>query len=192
MQQAKAALEGIGVTVHTASADVRDAAAVAAVVQEAAAALGPPDLVVVPVGVGSLAEAIVRYYRDSHPTRVAHPGIMTVEPDTAACVLASLTAGRPVTVPTGATVMAGLNCGTVSSSAWPVLRAGCDAAVAVGDADALRAVDDLSRLGVPSGPSGAATLAGARAALASPGRRAALAIDGDAVVVLLSTEGPTR
>jgi diaminopropionate ammonia-lyase len=152
----------------------------------------PPDLVVVPVGVGSLAEAIVRYYRDSHPTRVAHPGIMTVEPDTAACVLASLTAGRPVTVPTGATVMAGLNCGTVSSSAWPVLRAGCDAAVAVGDAEALRAVDDLSRLGVPSGPSGAATLAGARAALASPGRRAALAIDGDAVVVLLSTEGPTR
>ena len=68
-----------------------------------------------------------------------------MEPDTAACVLASLTACRPVTVPTATTVMAGLNCGTVSSSAWPVLRDGCDAAVAVTDEAALLAVDDLAR-----------------------------------------------
>ena len=85
--------------------------------------------------------------------------------------------------------MAGLNCGTISSSAWPVLRAGCDAAVAVSDDEALRAVDDLDRLGVSSGPSGAATLAGVRAALTDPERRAALDLDDDAVVVLLSTEG---
>jgi diaminopropionate ammonia-lyase len=53
-----------------------------------------------------------------------------------------------MTVSTAATVMAGLNCGTISSSAWPVLRAGCDVAVAVSDDEALRAVDDLGRLGV--------------------------------------------
>jgi diaminopropionate ammonia-lyase len=150
---------------------------------------GAPDLVAVPVGVGSLAEAVVRHYR--RPA-AAHPGVLSVEPDTAACILASLTDARPTTVPTAATVMAGLNCGTVSSSAWPVLRAGCDAAVAVSDQDALRAVADLGRLGVCSGPSGAATLAGARAALTDPGRRAALGLDDDAVVVLLSTEGHTR
>ncbi|HEU0193895.1 MAG TPA: pyridoxal-phosphate dependent enzyme [Gaiellales bacterium] len=150
---------------------------------------GTPDLVAVPVGVGSLAEAVVRHYR--RPA-AAHPAVLSVEPDTAACVLASLTAARATTVPTAATVMAGLNCGTVSRSAWPVLRAGCDAAVAVGDQDALRAVDDLGRLGVSSGPSGAATLAGTRAALTDPGRRAALGLDDDAVVVLLSTEGHTR
>ena len=81
----------------------------------------PPDLVAVPVGVGSLAEAVVA----ALPTpRRAHPGVLSVEPDTAACVLASLSADRPTTVATGATVMAGLNCGTVSSSAWPVLRDG--------------------------------------------------------------------
>jgi diaminopropionate ammonia-lyase len=74
-------------------------------------------------------------------------------------------------VATAATVMTGLNCGTVSGSAWPVLRAGCDAAVAVSDEDALSAVADLGRLGVSSGPSGAATLAGARAALTEPERR---------------------
>jgi len=88
--------------------------------------------------------------------------------------------------------MAGLNCGTISSSAWPVLRAGCDAAITVSDRDALRAVADLDRLGVSSGPSGAATLAGARAALTEPGRRAALGLDDDSVIVLLSTEGHTR
>jgi diaminopropionate ammonia-lyase len=148
-----------------------------------------PDLVAVPVGVGSLAEAVVRHYRRPG---AAHPGVLSVEPDTAACVLASLTAARPVTVPTAATVMAGLNCGTMSRSAWPVLRAGCDAAVAVSDQDALRAAADLGQLGICSGPSGAATLAGARAALNQPGRRAALGLDDDAVVVLLSTEGPTR
>jgi diaminopropionate ammonia-lyase len=148
----------------------------------------PPDLVAVPVGVGSLAEAVVRHYRRPSTVR---PRVLSVEPDSAACLLASLRADRPVTVATARTVMAGLNCGTISSAAWPVLRAGCDAAVAVTDEEALRAVDDLGRLGVSSGPSGAATLAGVRAALTDPRRRAALDLDHDAVVVLLSTEGRT-
>jgi diaminopropionate ammonia-lyase len=145
-----------------------------------------PDLVAVPAGVGSLAEAVVRHYR--RPDR-PHPSVLVVEPDTAACVLASLTAGQPTTVSTADTVMAGLNCGTMSSSAWPVLRSGCDAAVAVTDQEARRAVADLGRFGISSGPSGAATLAGLRAVLAEPGRRAALGLGPDAVVVLLSTEG---
>lgn len=148
-----------------------------------------PDLVAVPVGVGSLAEAVVRHYRAPDKS---HPSVLSVEPDTAACLLASLDAGRPVTVRTASTVMAGLNCGTVSSAAWPVLRAGCDAAVAVTDAATLQAVEDLADLGVSSGPSGAATLAGVRRALSSEGGRAALALDTDAVVVLLSTEGRVR
>jgi diaminopropionate ammonia-lyase len=151
-----------------------------------------PDLVVVPVGVGSLAEAVVRHYRGEGRHSETHPSVLSVEPDTAACVLASLSAGRPSTVPTVATVMAGLNCGTMSSSAWPVLSAGCDAAVAVSDDDALRAVVDFDRLGVSSGPSGAAPLAGVRAALTNPAGRAALGLNDDAVIVLLSTEGSTR
>jgi diaminopropionate ammonia-lyase len=52
----------------------------------------PPHLVVVPVGVGSLAEAVVRHYRRPD---TAHPSVLSVEPDTAACLLASLTADRP-------------------------------------------------------------------------------------------------
>lgn len=146
----------------------------------------PADLVAVPVGVGSLAEAVLRHYRQPG---VAHPSVLSVEPSTAACVLASLAADSSTSVRTAATVMAGLNCGTVSSTAWPVLRSGCDAAIAVSDADALRAVDDLARYRVDSGPCGAATLAGVRAVLAFPQRRDALDLRADAVVVLLSTEG---
>ncbi|USQ80011.1 pyridoxal-phosphate dependent enzyme [Ornithinimicrobium faecis] len=154
-----------------------------------------PDLVAVPVGVGSLAQAVVEHYRMAGPRAhaAADPAhrtrLLSVEPDTAACVLTSLHHGTPTSVPTAATIMAGLNCGTISSLAWPVLRDGCDAAVAVPDEAALTASRDLEALGVSAGPCGAATLAGVRAALSDPGRRTELDLPEDAVVVLLSTEG---
>jgi diaminopropionate ammonia-lyase len=158
--------------------------------QLASAGVARPDLVVVPAGVGSLAQAVITHYRSrgaQHPAAV-----LCVEPDAAACVLASLVAGRPLSISAGVTNMAGLNCGTPSSLAWPFLRDGLDAAVAVRDDAADRAVADLGDLGVSSGPSGAAALAGARAALTGPGsgtRRAGLGIGAGSVVVLLSTEG---
>jgi diaminopropionate ammonia-lyase len=158
----------------------------------AALGMARPDLVVVPVGVGSLAQAVLAHYR-SRPA--GNPAVLSVEPEAAACVLASLRAGEPRSVPTADTVMAGLNCGTPSGAAWPYLRDGLDAAIAIFDSHATRAVDDLGALGVSSGPSGAAALAGARAALTGPGaagRRAQLGVDNRAVVVLLNTEGDHR
>ncbi|MEU4396592.1 pyridoxal-phosphate dependent enzyme [Kribbella sp. NPDC023855] len=137
-----------------------------------------PDLVVVPMGVGSIAQAAVTYYR-SGPVA---PAVLGVEPASAACVTASLQAGELVTVPTDQTVMAGLNCGTPSSLAWPVLRAGLDAAVTVEDSEALLAVDDLAAAGISSGPSGAATLAGLRAA------RDRLPLSATSTIILISTE----
>lgn len=148
---------------------------------------GAPDLVAVPVGVGSLAQAVATHYRREG---APHPVLLCVEPDTAACLLSSLHAGRMVSVDTADTVMAGMNCGTVSSLAWPVLSAGVDAAVTVTDAQALQAADDLAALGVSAGPCGAAQLAGLRAILSEPGAREALGVRGDETVVLISTEGP--
>ncbi|WP_416972694.1 pyridoxal-phosphate dependent enzyme [Streptomyces sp. 4F14] len=144
-----------------------------------------PDLIVVPVGVGSLAQAVVTHYR-SRPAGRA-PALMSVEPENAACVLESLTRGEPVTVPTGRTAMAGLNCGTPSSLAWPFLHAGLDAAIAVTDTDSARAAAELGALGVDSGPCGAATLAGLRAA-----RHLLPDLGPDSVTVLLNTEGAPR
>lgn len=156
-------------------------------IDEQLAALGAagPDLVAVPVGVGSLLQAVLAHYRSG--ATLTTPAILSVEPDTAACLLASLRAGAPTTVETDATVMAGLNCGTISSALWPYARDGLDAAVAITDADALRAVTDLAGLGISSGPSGAASLAGARAALAAT-RRAELGMGPRSTIVLLSTE----
>ncbi|MEV0742668.1 diaminopropionate ammonia-lyase [Streptomyces sp. NPDC050549] len=154
---------------------------------------GAPGLVVVPAGVGSLAQAAVTHYR-SRRDGAAATALLTVEPVTAACVLAGLGRGELVSVPTGTTTMAGLNCGTVSSLAWPLLRDGLDAAVAVTDADSAGAARDLAAAGVSAGPCGAASLAGARAALTgagATGRRRALAVGPDSTVVLLSTEGTT-
>lgn len=146
----------------------------------------PPSMVVVPAGVGSLAQAVVGHYRQP---RTAHPSVLCVEPVTAAGVLSSLSAGARTTVPTANTAMAGLNCGTVSTLAWPVLRDGCDAAVAVDDDQAITASTDLAGHGISSGNSGAATLAGVRAALADPAAREACGLMGDSVVVLLNTDG---
>ncbi|MFH8794787.1 pyridoxal-phosphate dependent enzyme [Streptomyces sp. NPDC017941] len=157
--------------------------------QLAAAGAAAPGLVAVPVGVGSLAQAAVTHYRSRNGRG---PALLAVEPTAAAPALTSLTRGEPLPVTTGETVMAGLNCGTVSRLAWPVLRQGLDAALTVSDADALAAALDLGALGVSSGPCGAATLAGARAALtgaAAPARRGDLAVGPHATVVLLNTEG---
>ncbi|HUQ61985.1 pyridoxal-phosphate dependent enzyme [Lentzea sp.] len=136
-----------------------------------------PDLVVIPVGVGSFAQAVVTHYR----SRASRTRLLAVEPDTAACVLESLRAGEPTTVPTGNTIMAGLNCGTPSTTSWPFLRDGLDAAVAISDAECARAMADLHALNVHSGPCGAAPLAGLRAFRDELGSLG--------TVVLISTEG---
>lgn len=159
------------------------------------AGAGPAALVSVPVGVGSLAQAAVEHYRSRPPGTGPATALLSVEPDTAACVLASLRAGRRVSVPTADTIMAGLNCGTVSTIAWPCLAAGLDAAVAVTDALTRRAASDLASAGISAGPSGASSLAGARAAVTGPGsrgRRDELALGPAATVVLLSTEAAGR
>jgi diaminopropionate ammonia-lyase len=140
----------------------------------------PPDVVVVPMGVGALAAAAVRHFG-------ARALIVVVEPDSAACGFRSAQARRPVSVPgPHDSIMAGLNCGTVSLIAWPEVAAGTDVFVTVDDPAAERAMRDLATIGVVAGETGAASVAGLRAVVAagSPG------IDGRRALVLC-TEGAT-
>ena len=149
-----------------------------------------PSLVIVPVGVGSLAQAAVTHYRRSDCAGAT--AVVSVEPETAACVLASLRVGEAVSIPTSYTVMAGLNCGTPSSLAWPLLEAGLDGAVAVTDSAAQAAVRELEGQGLRAGPCGGAGVAAARVLLVGEGadaRRSALGITSESTVVLLVTEG---
>ena len=151
-----------------------------------------PALIAVPTGVGSLLQAALRHYPSTGSGRrpSTKPAVLAVEPVTAACVTASLAAGKPISVDTSRpTSMAGLNCGTVSTIAWPAIRDTLAAAVVVTDDQARAAMQRLHELGVPAGPSAAASLAGVRAVLGDTSQRDALATKADSLVVLISTEG---
>src|SRR5919109_1976592 len=119
----------------------------------------PPDLVAVQIGVGALAASVVRHFRQPEPA--PRPDIVGVEPDRAACVLASMEAGHIVTIPgPHDSVMAGLNCGEPSSVAWPEVSGGIDFFVAIEDGRALDAVRRMAAAGPGSGGTRAAGPAG--------------------------------
>lgn len=150
-----------------------------------------PDLVLVQVGVGALAAAVVRHYRAlPHP-----PRIVGAEPTRAACLLASLQAGQIVSIPEPQdSIMAGLNCGTPSLVAWPIVSAGLDLLVAIDDERAREAMRALAADGIVAGETGAAGLAGLldlcqAAELAE--LRAAVGLTPGASVLVICTEGAT-
>jgi diaminopropionate ammonia-lyase len=155
-----------------------------------AAAQASFDLLLVPVGVGSLAAAAARF------AAAASEGVRVigVEPATAACLTASLVAGEPAVVATPGTTMAGLDCAEVSAAAWPSLRDGIHGTITVRDDETHAAMRELARAGLAIGDSGAAPLAALRALAAEPGcaaLRGAVALDGRSRVLLVATEGPT-
>ena len=152
----------------------------------------PPHLVLVPMGVGAFAAAVIRHLRRKGQ---AWPHIIGVEPTRAACVMASLAAGRRIDVPgPHDSIMAGLNCGTPSFIAWPTLRDGLDGSVAIEDAAALDGVRMLGAAGIAVGECSGAVVAAAIELLAGPAasvHRARLALPPDPSVLLLATEGVT-
>jgi len=154
-----------------------------------------PTHVFVQAGVGALAAAIcASFWLAWGPRR---PRFVAVEPARADCLVRSIEAGRPVAVHGDLeTVMAGLACGEVSELAWEVLRAGADAALAIGDDWALAAVRALAapRAGDPvivAGETGGAGLAALLALQDRADLRAELGLDGAARVLLLGSEGDT-
>lgn len=152
-----------------------------------------PDVVLVQIGVGTLASAVVRHWR--REGLVHRPILIGVEPTGAACALRSIEAGKPVMIEATAhsSIMAGLNCGTPSTAAWPDLLAGIDAFLAVEDEAAREAMRDLARAGIVAGESGAAGLAGLTELMAPEHTTArnALGISSRSRVLLFSTEGAT-
>jgi diaminopropionate ammonia-lyase len=158
--------------------------------QVAALGAAPPDLVLVQSGVGALAAAVGAHYGGG-----ARPALASVEPDDAACTLESLAAGEIVTVPgPHRSIMAGLNCGTLSMIAWPVIHATFDLAITVDDDRAREAMRLLAGAGIVSGESGASGLAGLLALLTAPeleAPRERFGIGAATSVLVFSTEGAT-
>ena len=138
----------------------------------------PLELLVVPIGVGSLAAAAVRFAAHHDPPI----DVVGVEPATAACVTESLRAGEPVTVDTSGTTMAGLDCARPSAVAWPTLRDGLLGTVTVSDDELVGPMQLLAGLGLRIGESGAAPFAALEAIVEELEWR---------VPVLVATEGVT-
>ncbi|MBK9969047.1 MAG: diaminopropionate ammonia-lyase [Holophagales bacterium] len=157
----------------------------------AAAGIGAPDVVVVPMGVGAFMSAAVSYYR-SRPFKGALVG---VEPADANCIQVSAKAGAMTAVPgPHRSIMVGLNCGLPSPVAWPRVSKGVDWMVSIGDERAREAMRGLADAGVVAGETGAAAL-GALAALHEDGATAEFRDCGllgpDKTVLLMITEGAT-
>jgi len=156
--------------------------------------IAPPDLVLVQIGVGTLASAVVAHFKAEG--RATFPTLVGVEPTGAACALHSIEAGKPVMLHAGAdaSIMAGLNCGTPSTAAWTALEDGIDAYLAIEDERAREAMRLLAASGVVAGESGAASTGGLLELMKGVETRRvreALEVGPEARVLLISTEGAT-
>jgi diaminopropionate ammonia-lyase len=154
-----------------------------------------PTHVFVQGGVGGLAAAVAmhlwwRYGAD-------RPRLVVVEPESAACLLASCRAGRPAAVEGDLeTVMAGLSCGEPSLLAWAVLDRAAHSFMTVPDhaAEAVMRLLAEGRGGdrpLVAGESAVAGLAGAIAVAEAAELRAALALDRSSRILVFGTEGAT-
>jgi diaminopropionate ammonia-lyase len=146
-----------------------------------------PYVALIPIGVGSLGVAAANHWPGERPLLVG------LEPETAACALESIRAGKPVTVPgPHESIMAGLNAGTVSMLAWPVLRDRFDAFTAIDDGWAEEGMRRLAVLGIRAGEVSGGTVGAALALCADGHARDALGIDSASAIFLLLTEGVTN
>ncbi|KAF2853694.1 tryptophan synthase beta subunit-like PLP-dependent enzyme [Plenodomus tracheiphilus IPT5] len=145
--------------------------------------VGPVTHAIVSVGVGSWAQAVTMHYKaQSTPVTV-----VTVEPEDAASLKASLEAGKITPITTGHTIMNGMNCGTTSTTAWKVLKKGVDLSVTVSDVAVHHDLQYLDSQGVRVGPCGAAPLTALKQLSEEQSEVAKL--DEKSVVILFSTEG---
>lgn len=155
----------------------------------------PPTHLFLQAGVGGMAAAVAAYA--AQILGPAAPKVIVVEPERAACLLASARAGRPVVIPHNEpTIMAMLDCRAPSLIAWEILASIADGFVTLSED---QATDSMKRLASPlamdpavvAGESGGAGLAGFLACLCEPEARAALGLDRHSRILVFNTEGAT-
>lgn len=154
-----------------------------------------PDFVLMQGGVGGLAAAVIARLRQRFGE--GGPTVIIVEPDRAACLLASAERGSLSEVEIlEETVMAGLSCSEPSLLAWEIIRAGADWFMTIPDHAAEATMRWLARPATADAPltigeSGVAGLAGLIALAASSENRARVGLDARSKVLVFGTEGAT-
>ena len=155
------------------------------------------DLLLLQSGVGSWAASIIIYILQQWKNP---PFFISVEPHSANCLFESIRAGHRLSVENNATTsMAGLDCGSVSTLAWEILKNGLIGSISISDKLSEEAMKILARpiSGDPiiiSGESGASTL-GALIALCKTnkfrGFKEKIYLNKFSKVLVINTEGDT-
>ena len=164
-------------------------------VEQCAGLGGPPSHVFLQCGVGGFAAAVIAQTGELLAPDL--PAFVAVEPEAAACVVASLREQRPSAVEGELeTLMAGLSCGEISAVAWRILAPALTGAMTVPEAmvpEAMRGLADglWSDEPVIAGESAVAGLCGLIAAARDEGLRDRLGLGADSRVLLFGTEGAT-
>jgi diaminopropionate ammonia-lyase len=149
----------------------------------------PPTHVFIQGGVGGVAAAVSVQMRAAFSPA---PMLVVVEPDRAACLLASAELGELTSVPGDLnTLMAGLACGEPSLLAWQELDRGAAAFMSIPDEAAVATMRVLAQAGIVAGESGVAGLAGCLLAITDPATREILGLGKVSRVLVFSTEGAT-
>lgn len=149
-----------------------------------------PTHVLVQIGNGSFAEAVVRHYR----AKESHTTIIGVEPDSAACALESVKVGKVKTI-SGPfnSIMAGMNCDSPSLVSFPVMQKGIESFISIPDNRTKEAMRLLARHNIVSGETGAAGIGALLEIVDVENRKAReeLYLDNHSRVLVVSTEGAT-
>lgn len=151
--------------------------------------------VFVQAGVGGMAAAVLGA-APLYPALADARGIV-VESTKAACLLASIRAGRMQAVPgPHDTIMCGLACGVPSTIAWRLLQARADAFIAIDDDDAVTALrllasGEAADVPLRIGESGAAGLAALLTATDDREIAHVLGLDATSRILLIGSEGIT-
>lgn len=145
-----------------------------------------PTHIFLQVGVGSfaaaIAEAVYRKYTDIK--------IISVEPYHSACLYHSLEAGKPIQVKSQIpTICQGLDCGTVSSIAWDILKDRVNTGIRIEDNAAVQGKLILKQHNINSGESGAAATLGAILCM-TDNEKNNLGMSASSKLLIFNTEGP--
>jgi diaminopropionate ammonia-lyase len=158
------------------------------------------DAVILPAGVGGLAAAGAFHYAKHYGA--SRPCLICVEPVSSDCFLESVRFGRGEALATRGrqtSIMAGLNCGTPSPLAWPIVRDAMHFFLAVGDDWAEQAMrryyhplgTDPRIVSGESGSSGLAALLALTGSEKLAAVRPRLPLNPESRVLLINTEGDT-
>ncbi len=150
-------------------------------------------MILIQIGVGSLASAIIEFYK--HENYIESPTILGIEPFGVACAKESIKAGKIITIngPYNS-IMAGMNCGTISSISWPMILAGIDGFIEVSNDFAIKGMKIYANDGIISGETGASGLGGLLELTEhdnGKGFRNQFNLNDNSNILIFSTEGAT-